>query len=87
MHWCKREMRWAADWLFRAYLWEGKSDGDRPPTKWGKNDKLVIMARLSLFLVLFCEACDCAGVCFQSFRLLLGVACLDILVRSRRSGS
>lgn len=48
MHWCKREVQWAADWLMKTHITSGpKSD------KWKEADQLVVMVRLSLLAVVF----------------------------------
>ena len=45
MHWCKREVKFAADWVMKAHVQNGKIAPYPRSRKWGANDQFVAMAR------------------------------------------
>lgn len=40
MHWCKREVEWAAEWLLKTHVASGGDGGG-----WQAGDRLVLMVR------------------------------------------
>lgn len=45
MHWCKREVKWAADYLMKAHI-KGGQIAPYPRTReWSLNDEYVVMVR------------------------------------------
>jgi hypothetical protein len=46
LHWCKREVRWTADYVMKAHLINGQIAKSPRPNVWGPTDQFVVMVSL-----------------------------------------
>jgi hypothetical protein len=44
-HWCKREVRWATDWIMKAHVVNGQIAQYPRPNTWGPTDQFVVKVR------------------------------------------